>query len=127
MSTRWPVRRIVTYLFAAVAFSAGLWMLRDRMTVDPIAQFQALDLFGFGRPVTLTGNNRSGRLDVPVVNLWERPGFDRQNRVVGRVPLPARGTLEARLTNELELDGITWDEVRVSGVQGWVVNRYVVE
>lgn len=128
MKPRWPVRRIVGYVLAVVAVTAGIWLLRDRLaSFDPIHRFARLDLFGFGRPVTLTGMDRRGRLEVPVINLWERPGFDRANQVVARVPLPTAGQLEARLMNQIEFGGLTWDEVRVGTARGWVLSRFVSE
>jgi hypothetical protein len=105
---------IATLVLAAGAFIfTGVWV-----------PFEALDR----RPrVTLTGVDNSGRLEVPVINLWQEPGFGRDNRVAARVQMPADGQVEARLVSRTEIDGLTWDEVQVRDARGWVVSRFVAE
>ena len=105
---------IAALVLAAGAFLfTGVWV-----------PFEALDR----RPrVTLTGIDTSGRTEVPVINLWEEPGFGRDNRVAARVQLPPSGEVEARLVSQMELDGLTWNELQVRNMRGWVVSRFVAE
>lgn len=123
--------RIVGYSVAMLAVIAGLWLMREnplRIGGDIFGRFSlsALNPFDQGRPVALTGLDRGGRVEVPVINLWEHPGFVRSNQVVGRVVL-ADGIAAADLLAERQTDGLTWNEVRVGDARGWVLKRFVIE
>jgi hypothetical protein len=80
------------------------------------------------RPVVLlTGIGKSGRIEVPVVNLWQQPGFGRDNQVAARVALPAAGQVDARLVDTVQAAGLTWNEIQVRDARGWVISRFVRE
>ncbi len=127
MTRRCSPHRLVGYSLAVLAVAVGLWLLRDRTAgVDLLDDLASFDPFGRGRPVILTGVGRRGQVEVPVINLWERPGFGRDNHVAARLRMDA-GMLAAALVTQRELDGVTWNEVRVSETRGWVVSRFVRE
>ncbi len=119
MRNRPSSRRVVGYALAVIALAAGLWASRDRLA--------GFDPFDHGRPVTLTGVGRTGQVEVPVINLWGQPGFGRDNQVAARVQLPATGQVEANLVSQMQIDGLTWDELQVRDARGWVVSRFVAE
>ncbi len=107
------------------AFIAALVLAAGALVVTGVwVPFEALER----RPrVTLTGVDKAGRIEVPVINLWEDPGFGRDNRVAARVHLPAGGQVDARLVSRTEMAGLTWNEVQVHDLRGWVVSRFVAE
>jgi len=109
------------WLVAASALALTVGALVYTGTWVPVEAFDR-------RPqVVLTGKDKAGWIEVPVINLWERPGFGGDNRVAARIHLPAEGQIDARLINEFELAGLTWREVAVRGSRGWVVSRFVAE
>jgi hypothetical protein len=127
MTNRRSSPHVVSYTLAAVAIVVGLWLLRG-------SSGPAFDLTEFfarfdprGRPVMLTGLDRRGQLEVPVINLWAQPGFGRDNVVAAQVRLGADGAIDARLVDEIELDGLSWKQVHVGDARGWVVSRFVAE
>jgi hypothetical protein len=78
-----------------------------------------------GTPVSLSGLDAAGRLEVPVINLWRDPGFVPGNQLAGRVALPADGVVDARLVGERPIGGVRWQHVRVGDTHGWVIRRFV--
>jgi hypothetical protein len=117
--------RPILYALSALAIVTGLWLMRDgRGFGELFARLAALNPFR-SEAVLLTGLDRAGRIEVPIINLWEQPGFGRDNRVAARIPLPASGQVAADRVGEIELDGLTWNQVRVNDARGWVISRFV--
>lgn len=128
MTSRRSSPRVVGYTLALLALAVGLFLLRDRVAgFDPLDLLAGFDPFGRGRPITLTGLGRNGRIEIPVINLWQQPGFGRDNQVAARIRMGADGMFEAALVTQRALDGLTWNEVRVGESRGWVVSRFVTE
>lgn len=115
----------------ALVLAAGAFVFSTIVTSpEPLTFLESLHLLepADSRPqVVLTGKDKAGHLEVPVINLWERPGFGRDNQVAARVHLPVEGEVTGRVNSEIEVAGLTWHEVEVGRARGWVIGRFVVE
>lgn len=63
--------RPILYALSALAIVTSLWLMRDRPIFGVMFERVAsLNPFDSGRPMALNGRNRSGRIEIPVINLW---------------------------------------------------------
>src|SRR5688572_9997297 len=98
-------------MLASAACATGLWLLRTEwMTLVPFDRRPPIRLLNLSR---LSGRDAAGRLEVPVINLWQRPGFGADNRVKTRVHMPETGEVEVRVIERRMVDGVAWTEIEL--------------